>query len=141
MEARELNTYEVRQYWPEAELHLRQAVYGCDPDRYMRNVQAACFAGINTLWRVEEGSELAAYVVTNIYTVDGLNNVAQIHLMTAEDMTEVLPLIDYFTIWAKQRGAEWVEVIGRKGWERALKPYGFIHEYTSVMKRITEEIH
>ena len=138
MKVEELNIVEVRQYWPEAEEQLRRAVRGMDPDRYMRNVQASVFSGVSTLWRIGED---AAYVVTNMYTIDGLSTVAQIHLMTAEDMESILPLMDYFTIWAKKRGADWIEVIGRKGWERKLKPYGFNHEYTSLMKRIIEEIH
>ena len=141
IEPRELNPIEVRHYWPEAELHLRRAVYGADPDGYLRNVQAACFAGINTLWRIEESNELLAYVVTNIYTVDGIMRVAQLHLMTATDIEELLPLLDYFEVWVQKHQVDWIEVIGRKGWERMLKPYGFKHEYTSLLKRVTKEIH
>ena len=141
IEPKELNMFEVRSHWPEAEVHLRRAVSGCDPDGYMKNVQAAVFAGINTLWRIEEDEELSAYVVTNLYTVDGLNTVAQIHLMTASDMEKILPLMDYFTVWAKKHNADWIEVIGREGWKRMLKPYGFKHEYTSLLKRVVEEIH
>lgn len=138
MEAKELDLLGVQRYWSEAESLLKRAVYGADPDGYVRNVRAALFAGINTLWRIEESGVLSGYVVTNFYTVDGLSKVAQIHLMTVESMKEVLSLLDYFEVWAKTQGAEWVEVIGRKGWERVLKPYGFNHEYTSLLKRITE---
>lgn len=141
MNARELNQFEVRQYWPEAEDHLRSAVRGVDPVGYLRNVQAALFAGLNTLWRIEEDGDLSAYCVTNIYSTDGVGAIAQIHLFASDDMKKALPLLDYFTVWAKRRGVDYIEVIGRKGWERALKPYGFRHEYTSLFKRITEEIH
>lgn len=141
IDAQELELLDVQRYWPEAEVHLRRAVSGADPDSYMKTVQANVFAGLNTLWRIEEEGKLQAYAVTRVYTVDGLNKVAQVHLMTARDMEEVLPLLDYFAVWAKKRGIDWLEVIGRKGWERKLKPYGFLHEYTSLMKRVTEEIH
>lgn len=142
IDAKALDMMEVRQHWPEAESWLLRAVHGRDPERYMRNVQASLFAGISTLWRIEEEfGELSAYCVTNTYTVDGMNTIAQIHLMTAESIEDVLPLMDYFTVWAKKKGADWIEVIGRKGWERMLRPYGFTHEYTSLMKRVIEEIH
>lgn len=141
MNVQELNMLEVRQHWPEAEVHLRRAVRGCDPESYMRTVQASVFAGINTLWRIEQDDKLLAYCVTNFYSTNGLHTIAQIHLLTTSDMEEVLPLLDYFNVWAKKSGANWIEVIGRKGWERKLKPYGFNHEYTSLMKRVIEEIH
>ena len=141
MKANELNSTEVRTHWDEAEVWLRRAVRGADPDSYLRNVQATLFAGINTLWRIEEEEKTIAYCVTNMYTVDGLNKIAQLHLMTAESLEEVIPLLDYFEIWAKKKGADWIEVIGRKGWERRLKPYGFNHEYTSLIKRVATEIH
>lgn len=34
--------------------------------------------------------------------------------------------------WCKSEGAEEIRVRGRKGWERALKPYGFKHGYTML---------
>lgn len=141
MEAFELDLVEVRHYWPEAVGYLRRAVYGADPDGYLRNVQASVFAGLNTLWRIENKGKLQAYAVTHIYTTDGISRVAQIHLLTTESMDEVLELLDYFTAWATNRGVEWIEVIGRKGWERKLRPYGFNHEYTSLMKHVIERIH
>ena len=141
MDARALDMIDVQHYWPEAETWLRRAVRGADPESYMKNVQATLFAGINTLWRIEDEGELTAYCVTNLYTVDGLNKIAQLHMMTAENVEDILPLLDYFNVWAKSKGADWMEVIGRKGWERMLKPYGFNHEYTSLMKRVMTEIH
>lgn len=141
IKAIELAPQDAYSTWPAAELYLRRAVIGLDPEGYLRNIQAKVFAGINTLWQIEDNEQVEAYAVTGLYTMDGLKTIAQLHLMTADDMEKILPLLDQFHVWAIKHGASWLEIVGRKGWERKLRPYGYRHEYTSVMKRVNEELH
>ncbi len=138
----ELDQFEAQQVWAEAEMYLRKAVTDDDPDTYLRGVQARVFAGLVTLWKVVDEKERAvAWAISILYTVDGVSNIAQLSLGTAEDLNYFLEHDDEFVAWALQRNVEYIEVIGRKGWEKILKPLGFIHNHTSLMRHISEELH
>lgn len=43
--------------------------------------------------------------------------------------------------YALKAGFERLEVWGRKGWERKLKPYGLAHEYTVLGKHLPQRAH
>lgn len=136
---------EARQLWPAAAEHLREAISETeeDPERFLRQLQAKIFSGIHTLWVLEDEGEPVAYAVTVVYSGDGIVTVVQIYLAQGEDLQLFLKPDEYdrFVMWALKRGASVIEIIGRKGWEKILKPYGFMHNYTSLTKRITEELH
>lgn len=140
---REMTTQEAIHLWPVAEECLRAAVSQTEenPDAYMRQLQAKIFSGIHTLWAIEDNGEPAAYAVTALYTGDGIINIAQIYLAQGKALELFLQQWNQFVAWALRHDAHCVEVIGRKGWEKVLKPYGFKHNYTSLLRQITEELH
>lgn len=138
----ELSQFDAQEVWPEAEEYLRKAVTDDDPDETLRCVQARIFAGLSTLWKVEdEQGNAVAYAVSVLYTVSGNINYAQLSLATAKDLNYFISHEDEFIVWAIKRNVHYIEVIGRKGWERVLKPHGFTHNHTSLLKRIGAEIH
>lgn len=143
MELTALKQAEVGQYWPEAEQYLLTAVHASedDPAAFMRQVKARVFAGINTLWVLRDEKTISAYAITILYSPDGVVNIAQIALAHAKDLEILLAQMDVFVTWAIGKKLDYIEVIGRKGWEKTLKPLGFRHNYTSLLRRITEELH
>ena len=138
--SREITLAEIPSIWPEAREYLRDAVEDRDPDSFLRDVQAKIFAGLHTLWRiVDEAGELVGYVVTTIYTSDGVTKIAQIYMASGNDLDLLVQEMDHYVEWADERGVHLIEIIGRKGWEKILAPYGFKHNYTSLMRRVREE--
>lgn len=53
--------------------------------------------------------------------------------MTEEAMAKGLEVLERF---AKSVGCTGVEIYGRQGWVRRLKPYGYKQQYAVVLKRI-----
>lgn len=53
--------------------------------------------------------------------------------MTEEATKEALTILEAF---AKSIGCAGVEIYGRQGWVRRLKPYGYEQQYAVVIKRI-----
>ena len=47
---------------------------------------------------------------------------------------ELHPIINHM---AKEQGADWLTTKGRKGWERALAPLGYVHHYTILGRPVT----
>lgn len=139
---REISTVEAQRIWPDAEEYLVHAVDDIDKEEFLRNLKAKVFAGMNTLWMIEdEDGQPLAYAVTVIFTPDGITKSIQIYMATGEDLDMFTSQIDQFTVWCIKRGVDFIEVVGRKGWEKVLRPLGFSHNYTSLLKRISEELH
>ena len=134
---------EVNFIWPEAEQYLRLAVdETTSEESYMRNMKARVFSGANQLWKVaDEGGKPIAYAITGIYSPDGTSITAQIYMGAASNMDGFLSVFDQFEVWAKKNGVTFIEVIGRKGWEKKMKPYGFCHNYTALIKHIPKGLH
>lgn len=140
--ARELNVAEAVFFWDEAESFLRDAIILQDKESFIRNVKARIFSGLHTLWKIDDIAKgTLAYAVTSIYTPDGLSKIAQIYLATTEDMEVFIQEMAQFEIWALKNDVSFIEIIGRKGWEKVLKPFGFRHNHTSLLKRIARELH
>ena len=128
--------------WPEAEEFLRPAVTDDKPEGYLRHVQSLVFSGIHTLWKMfDDDGETVAYGVVHIYTNDGIVKVAQMYLTTTTGLKHLLDNMDLFISWGIKHKVNYLEVIGRKGWEKVLRPYGFTHNQTSLIRRIPQELH
>ncbi len=52
------------------------------------------------------------------------------------DMRQLFGLLPGVEAWAKAMGCSVVEVLGRKGWQRALAPFGFCREGGVMIKEI-----
>lgn len=128
--------------WPEAERYLMEAVTDDEPERYLRNVQACIFGGTHSLFRLEKtNGDTLGYGVLTVYSIDGIRRIGQLYLATVECLQEILAQMDHFTVWGLKNKVDYLEITGRKGWEKTLRPYGFTHNYTSLMKRVTQELH
>lgn len=135
----EIAVYEA---WPEAEEYLRKAIDSEDNDKYVTQLKARIFGNMSQLWQVKDPDTGAkAYAVTSLNTNDGLVITAQIYIAAADDLESFVEHMDQFMSWALRHNASFIEIIGRKGWEKVLRPHGFTHNYTSLLKRITEELH
>ena len=53
------------------------------------------------------------------------------------DMKEILAMTPPIEDWARRVGCTQVQVMGRKGWVRALSPQGYHHYATSVRKLLS----
>ncbi len=63
------------------------------------------------------------------------------HIITmgGDDMDDWLE--QFIEVWEKvaiEQGADYLTMKGRKGWQRATKPFGFEHEYTQMKKDLRE---
>jgi len=62
---------------------------------------------------------------------------ARISFLGGERMGDWIPaIIEFITIWSEESGMDGIEVIGREGWVKMLKPLGFKKAYTHIIKEI-----
>lgn len=139
---KQIDPLHVDLLWPEAEPFLRQALAGVDPDEYLKDMKARIFAGINKLWAIEDADGKAvAYAATITYTPDGISSTIQIYLASTISKELFTEQLAHFEAFAMQNNITYIEIVGRKGWEKVMKPHGFVFNYTSLLKRVTKELH
>ncbi len=122
--------------WAQIENVLWEAVAYGNRTEYMRGLQSRLWGGMDQLWKLQNGEELG-YAVTTFYSPNPHTHVAQIYLLSSSAFNYLETYLNEFEAFATKNGANVIEVLGRKAWERKLKPYGFYHEYTAVRKTIT----
>ena len=138
----ELSIWDAQIHWPEAEVWLGQSVDTDFREEQLKVIQGRVFAGMNTLWKLEgDYGETLAWCTTMVYTSDGLHSVVQIHVATAKDLELMTEKLGEFEAWAHARKIDYIEVIGRYGWIRKLKDLDFEHNYTSLLRRVFQELH
>jgi hypothetical protein len=94
--------------------------------------------GAAKLWIVTDDGKLIMAFTTEEETVDATGcHVLTLSQCGGERLHEVLEAcMPQLEAWAKARGAELLEMPGRAGWARMMKPYGFAPAVQILAKRI-----
>lgn len=95
-----------------------------DPRGTLEHVLTDVFEERAQLWAIQRGFEAQALVVTYIETYPHGDALA-IQLCAGREMSEWLPLLEELEEHARALGCSFVEIHGRRGWERMLPDYAF----------------
>ena len=88
------------------------------------------------LWLLHDDSIAHAAFITSC-RVRHSGKAFAVNVAGGELVLDCLELIDHtFTEYAKMVGCGWIEVVGRRGWQGALRTRGFHHAYTAVTREI-----
>jgi hypothetical protein len=123
--------------WPNVMSAL--ATY-CEPfpeDVTVESVLMDVVHGKQTLWIVRDGGVTVSVVLVQIGRIDATGWVrATITGYGGTKGIEALPLLAQIEDWARDQGANEIEVVGRVGWRRALAPQGYAEKVTILRKRL-----
>lgn len=132
-------TAKLDSVWPFVRPALEKYPELWDRTMTIETLRALLDAGACTLWVVlQDGLIAMAFVtqVTNYPTARCLEVVWGVGRGIDEWLPLVLSALENF---AGRVGIEYVDVCGRKGWERPLAPYGYEYVSSRFVKRITRE--
>lgn len=142
MKLNQIKQEQVYYMWDLAEDAIANALEESVREQQLAGIKGRVFAGMSQLWNLEaEGGKYVAWATTTLYTGDGISSILQLNTANAEDLQKILPFLDQIELYARELGARYIEIVGREGWKRVLRPYGFQHNYTSVIKPVTKEVH
>lgn len=137
-----LDPIQAQVEWPNAAPALRRAVLHGEPDLELRTLRIRVANGLTQLWKVvDEKGKVSAWATTYLYSSNQNQQTAQITMAAADNAEDFLEMLAPFEEWAKLQGVEVIEVIGREGWKKLLRPHGFSHNYTSFTKEVYKELH
>jgi hypothetical protein len=90
----------------------------------------------NGTWGVWVLGNFSAVVVTQIYRQQNGDLMCSINLCGGDSVVDHAQLAtDTIELYARMHGCVGIEIIGRKGWGKVVRPMGYEHYYTSVVKR------
>lgn len=97
--------------------------------------------GLGDIYRALLNKEMQLWLANDMCCVTQIQNypkakVCVILLLGGEHPERWLDGIYVIEDWAKQLGCAETRVHGRRGWERLLKPYNYIHESTVLVKEL-----
>ena len=127
--------------WPKMAPWVIQAMgEGVSPEDAQK-VKEDIARGTSQLWGVfseEEG--ILAVAVTETAVICGRRTLIIRH-MGGKEMDRWLSALSPMERWAMSNEFEYVEVWGRPGWIRVLRPHGYRHSFHVLSKAVDKEIH
>lgn len=130
----------VDQHWLVLAPWVAKAVGTDNPWDDVEAIRQKATRGIAQVWMSEVNGELDMVLVTEGMMLEGIPTLV-LRWMTAlrfEDCAQDFGLLEN---WAFKAGYQRLQVWGRKGWEKKLRPLGFAHNFTVMDKFITRGLH
>jgi len=126
--------------WPDAIRHLQRAIdAGRNRYRSVDLLDDILKSNVG-LWMVMDGEKsVAAYTTRVIQYPSGVKGL-MVDLLGGDGMDEWLPLVvDKLKLYASDMKCGHIELVGRNGWLRALKPLGWSGESVIASMELSDE--
>jgi hypothetical protein len=131
------STEKMARHWPSVIACLHKYVDRFPKDATVQGIILSIVTTKRQLWAVlDESGELIMTPITEVETIDDTGEVRLRMVECAgERLQEAMPLIAEIERWGREEmGATSFELVGRKGWERLLKPHGY-EPYTHIYRK------
>lgn len=131
--------------WIQAMPWIAKAIDKEDYLADLQYIQTQLRRGFMQLWAIQDTrkqNQPICFLITEIrQTPDSDERIAVIRWCSGENMFEWLEDIAILENLATQIGCTDVEVWGRVGWSKVLKPYGFTKKWEVLSKSIKRSVH
>lgn len=122
--------------WPRITPHLTKLCDRHGRDRWTEaDLLAECQSGHKQLWIACDPSDVYCACLTEIVNCPQ-GRWGRVVALGGHDMRRWIEGLRTIEAWMKGRGCIGVEIIGRKGWERALARDGYMAESVMLSRRL-----
>lgn len=104
-------------------------------ERTVDDIAIELIEGTKQLWMYSSEDELLGTVLTEIIQ-HPQKKVCQITHLGGESMMDIINDIQEIEAWAKLNDCSDIQVIGRRGWIKALQGYGYKERYITIGKQL-----
>lgn len=132
----------VENYWTTVAPWIAQAIGGEDPAEDLAIVKYKACNNIAQIWlgKTPKEEKLDLVFVTEGMVLEEIPTLV-IRWLTAADLDQCFLDFGLVERWALHNGYKRIQVWGRRGWERKLKPLGFTHGFTVMNKFLEQGLH
>lgn len=118
---------QVSDIWPVVEPLLAPAVDRGGGRMSMNTVRQSLTNGTHLLWVAHEGNDILAAFITRVAQYP-LRRMLVVESLGGRDLGEWVEKVNQTLLrFASDNGCSGIELYGRPGWVKALKPYGWKH--------------
>ena len=138
----EVNIFQVQPkdlsiVWPRVKHHLQRVVDESHGDLCMKSIRAGLLKGEGQLLAITRGEYILAAATMNVQTMDSGKRVLVVPAVGGDEIENWIEALDeYVTQVAKNLMCDSVRGIGRLGWVRKLKDYGWTPCHQIVEKEV-----
>ena len=130
--------------WPTSEIYnaplrvgsdIRDALEHGNGEREVEDVIQELLRGDKQLWMKTINDDFVLTVITQVYDTPR-KRVCEITYLGGEEVMGFIGDIKEIELWARENNCTDITVIGRKGWERALRDKGYSPRYVTIGKKL-----
>lgn len=127
---------DIGELWPAMEPLLQRALdHGYNVP--VKALYAGALLDQVQLWAALAGEELRGTAATQVIDYGSGLSALRVIALAGEGFNGWCPqIIAMFEAYARRVGAKTIESVGRRGWARTLRPYGFEQKYTVCTKEV-----
>lgn len=127
---------DVDYYWPLVSSFLESALEHTDGEIGLQDIRSDIANHDRQLWVIKNDDVYIAAVVTQIYSYNSGKKIGEVTMAGGSRHD----LWDHFTDvvgeWFKDQGCQFIDIIGRPGWQRLYKERGFRLAYVQLRKNL-----
>lgn len=134
-----INPYNVADNWNMVEPFIKDAIVNQDDVVDLDYIRNRAMQGSCQIWVGQNPvtNEIDLVLVSESIHSNG-KNVLILRWASGKNMDEWFFDIGLLENWAKEKGFDEIEVWGRRGWERKLRPLGYTHRFTVISRNLNE---
>ena len=125
---------EIDKVWPLAKELVHKACIRAGGFTSEEHIKENCKQGTMQLWlAVTDTNEILCVGVTEIRDYPNYK-VCDAKIVTGKRYKEWFDQIDKVAEWAKEQGCKKMELFARPGWEKIMKPKGYVKTHVQIEK-------
>ena len=125
---------EIDKVWPLAKELVHKACIRAGGFISEEHIKEHCKQGTMQLWMaVTDANEILCVGVTEIRDYPNYK-VCDAKIVTGKRYKEWFDQIDKVAEWAKEQGCKKMELFARPGWEKVMKPKGYVKTHVQIEK-------
>lgn len=129
-----IDVRDVDFYWPFIVGFIERALEHTDNEISLEDIYADIANQERQLWIIKQNNQYIATVITRIYSYKGGLKVGEVSIAGGSDHNEWDHFTDVVGVWFKEKGCDFIDIIGRSGWQRLYKNRGFKTAYVQLRK-------
>lgn len=121
----------IKRIWGRIEPHIQKLVEHEGPTQGL-TVNALAEGMLSRKWDTWVFNDLSATLLTSIYAQQNGRLIMTVNMAGGEDLVNSVDVAHRdISHYARDNGCFAIEILGRKGWERATRELGYKHDYSA----------
>lgn len=121
-------------YMPFVQEYIKSALEHTDGEISFENVLSGIANQERQLWVIKYDGQYIAALVTQIYSYPTNVKIGEITIAGGKDHALWDHFVDVVGKWFKEQKCDFIDIIGRPGWQRLYKKRGFKTAYVNLRK-------